>query len=310
VTVQTLDEKTFDAGTVLAQTPFPGIPIPADSTPALLRDLLAPIGAEMLVAALRKGLHVPPTEDVGWRRNAKDLQPPRDAPKLTTRDRQVEWAAPGWSASAFQLHDRVLGRLWSRALHSSGAVKRVILEGVEEIEAPEEAAVFLRRVQKRLDTRAKAGSDTSPGTPLPAGETSREARETWEGAEFEAGEVGPPQVNMVTWLQEVDPSPALPSHQTNWREFRMPYFLDGDAIIIPAVGGGCVRIANIKIEGEKSKAAATGIEALRDRRQDHEQGLEDFVATLSALPLEAVAGELPWLSEDSESDDADNVQNL
>ncbi|KAK5663019.1 hypothetical protein OQA88_6434 [Cercophora sp. LCS_1] len=66
VSLQTLSEKTFDAGTVLSQTPLPGIPIPPNCTLPDLHALLAPAGAAMLINGLRSGLHVPPYHNAGW----------------------------------------------------------------------------------------------------------------------------------------------------------------------------------------------------------------------------------------------------
>ncbi|KAI1487873.1 Formyltransferase [Biscogniauxia mediterranea] len=71
VTLQTLHPTLFDHGVVLAQTPADPqdpacIRVPPAATPAqLLVRLLQPAG-DMLVRALRAGLHVPPLVDAGW----------------------------------------------------------------------------------------------------------------------------------------------------------------------------------------------------------------------------------------------------
>ncbi|KAI1639981.1 Formyltransferase [Biscogniauxia mediterranea] len=76
VTLQTLHPALFDHGVVLAQTPadpadpacirVPRGPAAAAATPRqLLVRLLQPAG-DMLVGALRAGLHVPPLVDAGW----------------------------------------------------------------------------------------------------------------------------------------------------------------------------------------------------------------------------------------------------
>lgn len=57
--MQTLSESGFDRGRILAQTEGEGIEIPQGESVAGLRDLLAPVGAQMLVDVLRKGLHDP-----------------------------------------------------------------------------------------------------------------------------------------------------------------------------------------------------------------------------------------------------------
>ncbi|KAL2171936.1 hypothetical protein VTG60DRAFT_995 [Thermothelomyces hinnuleus] len=60
ITIQTLSPEAFDAGIPLLQTPAPGVPIPEGCTPKQLHEILAPMGAQLLVQALRAGLHVPP----------------------------------------------------------------------------------------------------------------------------------------------------------------------------------------------------------------------------------------------------------
>ncbi|KAL2178091.1 uncharacterized protein P884DRAFT_284665 [Thermothelomyces heterothallicus CBS 202.75] len=60
ITIQTLSPEAFDAGIPLLQTPAPGVPIPEGCTPEQLHEILAPMGAQLLVQALRAGLYVPP----------------------------------------------------------------------------------------------------------------------------------------------------------------------------------------------------------------------------------------------------------
>ncbi|CAP73643.1 uncharacterized protein PODANS_2_10060 [Podospora anserina S mat+] len=122
VSIQTLSPHSFDTGTVLSQTPLPGIPIPPNSTLTSLTSLLAPLGASMLVSSLSSGFHLPPHKDVSW-------QPPypiRHAPKIRTVARQIPWLTPSIStlstnlpSSAPHLEDiahqhHILGPLWSK----------------------------------------------------------------------------------------------------------------------------------------------------------------------------------------------------
>jgi methionyl-tRNA formyltransferase len=239
----------------------------------------------MLVSALRDGLHVPPVTDAGWRGRDTILPAPRDAPKLTPRDRQVDWASPGWSAAAFQLRSRVLGHPWTRALHVSGAMRRVILEGVEEVEPSEEVAVFMRRLRRRIRIRTQKASQDETNEVLSI--TQQQATCKSQVAEEAQAELDDSQsdVRTVTWIQEVDESENMPDHQKNWREFRLPYFPAGDAILIPAIGGGCVRIPSIKLEGEKSKLAARAIKDLTDNRNVHTRDLTDSIADSIMLPV-------------------------
>jgi methionyl-tRNA formyltransferase len=219
--LQTLHTKTFDHGAVLAQTPYPGIPVPENSTLESLHDLVTPIGAQMLVQALRDGLHVPPLTSVGWEPDAKQLESLEHAPKLTKHDRQIRWET--WSAAEFLTRQRVLGPLWSLARNRDGAVKRLILEGVEDVPYPPRMVGHLRSLEG-----SKEGGD----------------------------EVVPPEdMGRVAWLWKPE---SKSGEQGATHQFEMPYFVDedGEGVFVPAAAGGCLRVARVKAEGEKSKPAA------------------------------------------------------
>jgi methionyl-tRNA formyltransferase len=88
VSIQTLHPKHFDQGTILAQTPAPGLAIPQGSTAhELLEKQLAQIGAEMLIDVLKSSKFVPPLEDAGWYDGPTD-----HAPKITKQDRFVDFS--------------------------------------------------------------------------------------------------------------------------------------------------------------------------------------------------------------------------
>jgi methionyl-tRNA formyltransferase len=87
VSIQTLHPRHFDQGTVLAQTPAPGILIPRTATAAALETQLATQGAQMLLDALKEGKHIPPHQDVGWYNGLIS-----HAPKTTKQDRFVRFA--------------------------------------------------------------------------------------------------------------------------------------------------------------------------------------------------------------------------
>lgn len=112
VSLQTMHPTKFDHGVVLAQTPAPGIPIPDDTTPQDLLEILGPMGADLLVKGIEDSLFVPPHQDV-----CSALPTPTDqahAPKIHPSDREIDWA--NWNASDILLRDRVLGRLWDKDL--------------------------------------------------------------------------------------------------------------------------------------------------------------------------------------------------
>ena len=112
VTVQTLHPKHFDQGTILAQTPSPGIPVPGAETCTVdqLVQLLAPIGGNLLVETIQKGLLFPPLDPVGPFARLHDNDGLHHAHKITPNDRRIDWRT--WSASEIFLRHRVLGKLW------------------------------------------------------------------------------------------------------------------------------------------------------------------------------------------------------
>ncbi|KAG5918388.1 hypothetical protein E4U53_004099, partial [Claviceps sorghi] len=131
ISLQTLDPKAFDHGTILAQTGRPGLPIPPSASLQTVTREAAARGAEMLIQGLRDGLHVPPHRDAGWK--AADLQAQgiktlQHAPKITKADGRID---PGWTADQFARRIRVLGSVWTTAVHASGARKRILLLDAE-----------------------------------------------------------------------------------------------------------------------------------------------------------------------------------
>ncbi|KAK0752242.1 hypothetical protein B0T18DRAFT_444553 [Schizothecium vesticola] len=132
VTLQTLSPVTFDAGTLLAQTPRPGFKFPKFATVPQLTAALATEGANMLIAGLRLGVHSPPHIPVEAHPPARNLL---HAPKITAADRQVLWSTT--LPPRIGIQAQVLGRLWTRLVvpegkRGAGEAKRVVLEGVRQ----------------------------------------------------------------------------------------------------------------------------------------------------------------------------------
>ncbi|KAG6003389.1 hypothetical protein E4U21_002064 [Claviceps maximensis] len=139
ISLQTLDPNTFDHGTILDQTPPPGVPIPPDASFQTVMQEAAALGATMLVQGLRDGLHVPPHRDVGWKASqpqaqahqAEETQTLQHAPKVTKADGRI---GPDWTAEQFARRIRVLGSVWTTAVpHGRGAGKRIILLDAEPV---------------------------------------------------------------------------------------------------------------------------------------------------------------------------------
>ncbi|KAF9882239.1 formyl transferase [Colletotrichum karsti] len=230
VTLQTLHHKTFDHGTVLSQTPLPGIPIPENCTTQELHDIVTPLAADMLVDGLRRGLHVPPLKDVGWKPEGEEVEKLCHAPKLTKHDRQINWAE--WSADDIVLRQRVLGPLWCEAVHHEDKkVMRMFLEHMQVVEMPEHIEAWEERYRER-ENGSLAMED------LPQGDR---------------------EVKWVTWLWK--PEGPEGKDPENWGQFAVPYFPEetGGAIFIPVMNGGCLRVPAIKVEGSRAKAAKKAI---------------------------------------------------
>lgn len=149
MTLQTLHHKSFDHGTILAQSPAPGfdIPNPESCTVPELTSLVSVKGAQLLFDGIRNGLFVPPVQDAGWF-SEKDTQNLIHAAKIVPEDRHVDWA--NWNMVDFNRRNRVLCNLWSKALVASkpgdGSIsfqqKRVILTDVEEVDPPKGSEIF------------------------------------------------------------------------------------------------------------------------------------------------------------------------
>lgn len=131
ISLQTLDDKQFDHGTILAQTPFPGLPIPPTAPLGEVLHYAATQGAEMLVQGLRDGVHIPPLRDVGWKATDLTNKELTHAPKVTKADSEVDWIS--WTtAEQFQRRMRVLGSVWTIAVNDKGDSKRLIFTAVQE----------------------------------------------------------------------------------------------------------------------------------------------------------------------------------
>ena len=143
VTLQTLDEKSFDHGVILAQTQYPGlhIPSPDHCTYSDLLEFITPKAAELLVRGIKDRLFVPPLVDVGW----LIPTPLIHAPKITPSDRQVDWLF--WDSVTIDRCHRSLGRLWSNIWINSGIARRFVFEDFEIVPRPEAMLIY----QKTMD---------------------------------------------------------------------------------------------------------------------------------------------------------------
>lgn len=137
ITVQTLHPRHFDRGTILAQTPPPGLDVPDQHrcTPEQLRDFLAPIGAGMLLDVIKKRSFLTPPENAGWY-PSRVSDPIDHAEKITKQHRRIDWAFS--DIDDILLRHRVFGDLWCvisfdivRRGKKSRVEKRVVIHELE-----------------------------------------------------------------------------------------------------------------------------------------------------------------------------------
>ena len=135
VTVQTLHPKRFDQGTVLLQTPYPGIECKGSNVKEL-SQMLAPEGASILIDCIKKQLYV---NNPGFDRCEKPgdrggFENARPAPKITPADRLLKWDS--WIAAEIIRRQQVIGPLWS-LVQLNGNIQRtkrlIWTMGFEEI---------------------------------------------------------------------------------------------------------------------------------------------------------------------------------
>ncbi|RDA85416.1 hypothetical protein CP532_1537, partial [Ophiocordyceps camponoti-leonardi (nom. inval.)] len=149
VSLQTLDDQRFDHGTVLAQTPPPGLKVSRDATIQEVTALAAKEGAEMLVRGLlRDRLHVPPHRDAGWKAaevlagSTSSAALMRHAPKVTKADSQIDWGR--WTSEGeFSRRIRVFSSVWTRAVDGKAKqTKRIFFNSVKSLEEGDVDLVF------------------------------------------------------------------------------------------------------------------------------------------------------------------------
>ncbi|KAH7356546.1 formyl transferase, partial [Rhexocercosporidium sp. MPI-PUGE-AT-0058] len=134
VTLQTLDDKSFDHGKILAQKWFPLQP--GVMTYQKLLDLVMPKAAKILINGLRKRLYVPPlVEDTKWQHKLPVKL--NHAAKITPADKRIFWQVKS-AATDIPARQRALGRLWTSVLIDSETPKRLIIEDSETVKRPAE----------------------------------------------------------------------------------------------------------------------------------------------------------------------------
>lgn len=161
VTLQTLDHRSFDCGTILAQTPPPGIKIELEKRPTFvdLLNLITPVGADMLTTGIRDRIFVPPFPKL-----AVSAPPTKliHAPKINSEDKEPDWSE--WDTAVIARRYRALGPLWNTIVREDGTRLRIKLDGIEEVEPPWISRPVTNKAKSSasLDTVAKPNMEAVP----------------------------------------------------------------------------------------------------------------------------------------------------
>jgi methionyl-tRNA formyltransferase len=132
MSLQTLHPTAFDEGVVLDQTLPPGIEVPECCDYSGLLRILEPLGAEMLVKALRSRLYLPPYRGVDWTQDpVGGAVEPRSAPKIQTFHRLLSFQSQ--DSSQIVRMTRAFQSTWTYAAVATQAPeserKRIIFSG-------------------------------------------------------------------------------------------------------------------------------------------------------------------------------------
>lgn len=226
VTLQTLDDKSFDHGIILAQTPEPFLPVPnwEHCTYHELLQFISTKAASMLVQGLRDRVFVPPLLDVGL----SSLQDHRNSPlgdrikhatKITPEDKKIDFL--DWGGDKIYRHYRALGRLWTDVWIDQKTKKRLLFEDITLVDRPEIAwkqGAESRRSQTRPEKTEEGILSVAPLFIV-----ASKVSDTWH--------------------------PLL-------------YIEDGDGVIFIAPDSA-VRVGSIIVEGQNKKAASNTLSSLR-----------------------------------------------
>ncbi|KAI0186777.1 methionyl-tRNA formyltransferase-like protein [Xylaria flabelliformis] len=242
VSLQTLDDKAFDHGLVLAQTS--SLPVPR--TVSDLQAMVTPIAANMLIDGLRAGLHVPPLEDKGWKPNENELAALVHAPKITKADRRL-------TSSLLRTCERdigmlvrrqdAIGPLWFESRDRHGWKKRVIIESLENL--PAEISDNNRKPATMLtETPPFPSSSRAPAPPYRQYLIPFEEEEEGLDLEEEGAKIKNTPQYLVFW-----DSPFSSIQRGGEEKY------DDDTFCL-----GNYRVLSLKVEGDRAKPARLALQ--------------------------------------------------
>jgi methionyl-tRNA formyltransferase len=232
VTLQTLDDQSFDKGIILAQERYK-INSYKTCTYTDLLEFITPSAVEVLVKGLQCRLFVPPLVGIASSVPKDQLQYIRNAPKITPQDKEIH---SNWRGTEILRRYRALGRLWINVGFDTKVTKRIIFEDFSRSRSSSRPDFgqwgLIQRNAKQLCTKTtevEAESESSSAGMMESEQT----------------------VHFVVGLE------------TGGRAWPLLYIEEGDAIIMQA-GSEYLRVNSITVEGQGKKAASKALQSLRN----------------------------------------------
>jgi len=227
ITLQTLDDKSFDHGIILAQTPDPFLSIPNwdHCTYDELLAFVSPKAASMLIQGLRDRVFVPPLVKAGLSTTKNCEAFPRSykskhATKITPEERKI--FSLEWDGSRIYRQYRAVGRVWSDVWIDAKTTKRLIFEDITVVDR---SAVISDWIEQWKNKSHKTDTE--------------EKEEEIDSAAIRF------------FVPSKDKGPRQP----------LLYIEDGDAVVFNAPHS-CLRIGSITVEGRGKKPASKALRSI------------------------------------------------
>ncbi|CZR60423.1 uncharacterized protein PAC_10319 [Phialocephala subalpina] len=299
ITLQTLDDKKFDHGMILAQKRV-RIPSPNSITYPELLEYMTPQAAEVLVAGIQNQVYVPPLIDVGQGTYESNLSPDQliHAPKILKEDRHINWLRDDAVMRITRRH-RALGPMYSMLHVDKDEVRRFVFHDFEVVDRPAAVAEmvskwrtgrwFVNNSKRMTTSKDISGNQESihDGSSLPSlttadgkrvsNETEKELLAAWQasgkGARSQNDETAFASFLAFREKRLSQGATDIPPKQSVFHMIdeassgdKVPIFYveDGEAIIVAIKDAG-LRIKEITVEGDKRKPASAAMRRYRKR---------------------------------------------
>jgi methionyl-tRNA formyltransferase len=252
VTLQTLDDQSFDRGIILAQERYK-INSHKTCTYADLLEFITPRAVEVLVKGLQCRLFVPPLAGIAGGVPKDQLQYIRHAPKITPQDKEIH---SNWHGTEILRRYRALGRLWINVRFDTKVTKRIIFEDFSHSRSSSRPDFGQWRVIQR---NAKQPCTKTTEVEVESESSSAGMMESEQTVHFVVG---------------LEPG---------GKAWPLLYIEEGDTIIMQA-GTEYLRVNSITVEGQGKKAASKALRSLRNYSVWTIEALSGEQGVVSATP--------------------------